>query len=581
MSKRSDRQETQRDVAEVESGLRGRGGEAPRRRPTRRGDTPRTVAPAGERAARVARGDRAAQGAGKARVQVERQARDGRAAQGQVAARPQGQAAAKPQGRAAAKPQDQAAANAQVQTRAQKVRHARPQVEPAHEVPASTPTSTRRVHRLTTAVTFGMIAIGAVLGLALFARPTVSEAEKRELTHFPELSAQSVTDGSFFSGLSLWYSDTFPFRDQLVSANEAVQSTFGVKGETQMVGGNVQQDDLDAALQEEQSGADSGDQAEEEPQGPVEVPDQNAMAADMQANVMKGLYVKDGAAYSVYYFVQDAVDRYAEAMNTCATNLDGQAEVYSILIPNNSGAVLDQETLDSLGGTDPKKALEYWWSKMDSDKVHVVKSFDNIRAHRDEYIYFRTDHHWTQLGAYYAYEEFCKEKGVEPADINSWELQTFKPFLGSFYSQLHNSDMAANPDYVDARIPPDTNDMTIWNRDGEEVKGHVITDVSSWNENSKYVTFIAGDQPLEKIENPKKDDGSSCLLIKESYGDAFAPMLVANYQTVWIMDFRYNDSNIIDFVKEHDVKDVIFLNNMTMAGSESVSKMIWNKVQQP
>ena len=424
-------------------------------------------------------------------------------------------------------------------------------------------------------MSYYILVVGALLGLAFFARPTVSESERRELTAFPQISVQSLGDGSFFSGLSLWYSDTYPFRDQLVAANELLQSAFGIKEDSQMVGGNVQQDDLQAAME----GGQGVDRQED--QQSVEVPDEKAMAADMQDNIMKGLYVKDGAAYSIYYFAQEPVDRYAEAMNVCADNLAGTAQVYSILVPNNSGAVLDDETLSALGGTDPRQALDYWWSKMDANKVHVVKSYDNIRSHRDEYIYFRTDHHWTQLGAYYAYQEFCKEKGVEAVDISSWELKTFQPFLGSLYTELHDSDMAANPDYVDARIPPDTNDMTYWDRNGTEVQGHVVQDVTGWNKNSLYSTFINGDQPLEKIDNPNKDDGSSCLLVKESFGDAFAPLLVANYQTVWVMDFRYSDQNIIDFVNKNGIQDVIFLNNMSMAGTNSVSQMIWNKVQRP
>ena len=59
--------------------------------------------------------------------------------------------------------------------------------------------------------------------------------------------------------------------------------------------------------------------------------------------------------------------------------------------------------------------------------MKVVKTYDALRAHRDEYIYFNTDHHWTQLGAYYAYVEFCKKKGIEPSDITTWEQHDYAP----------------------------------------------------------------------------------------------------------------------------------------------------------
>ena len=61
---------------------------------------------------------------------------------------------------------------------------------------------------------------------------------------------------------------------------------------------------------------------------------------EIQNQIQQGLYVKNGAAYSVYYFSQSAADTYTQALNHAAKELEGQADVYSILVPNNSGAML-------------------------------------------------------------------------------------------------------------------------------------------------------------------------------------------------------------------------------------------------
>ena len=410
-----------------------------------------------------------------------------------------------------------------------------------------------------------LMVAGCVIGLLFFARPTTSDFEKRELTPFPAFTVEGFLDGSFFSDVSLWYADTYPLREPLVKMDRAIDGLFGIQAEEQMIGGNVQADQLPPAGQTTTT--------EREQREEVDPPTGQAMQEEIQGNIMNGLYVKGNKACSVYYFYEPAVAVYTDALNLCAEKLDGVATVYSVLIPNNSGATLEESELEMLGGTNQKEALAYFHSLMD-ERVRVVETYDALRAHRDEYIYFNTDHHWTQLGAYYAYVEFCKKKGIEPSDITTWEQHDYAPFLGSFYQELGLQAMADAPDTVHAYVPTGTNSMTYWNEYGE-FEGDIVADATDYGENSKYMCFIYGDQPLNKVENPKVTDGSSALVIKDSYGCAFVPCLVDNYQTLWFMDCRYGTENIPEFVKEHGIQDVIFMNNMTIAGTESVGNNLY------
>ena len=409
--------------------------------------------------------------------------------------------------------------------------------------------------------------VGAFMGVLFPIRPTTSDFEKRDLTKFPEFTIESFIDGTFFDGLNLWFSDTYPLREPLVKLDHAVESLYGIHGGVQMYGGNVKADEIPTDTSSEKAPV---------VREVVDPPDEQVLQEDIQDNIMNGLYVEDGKACSMYYFDQEAVGMYTEAINIAAERLDGVATVYSILIPNNSGATLDEDVLAQLGGTDQKEALRYFHSLFSPDVV-VVETYDQLRAHRDEYIYFRTDHHWTELGAYYAYESFCAAKGIEPSDITKWEQHDYEPFLGSFYQELWLPEMEENPDTVHVYIPTGTNDMVYW-ADGEEYECNIIADATDYGVESKYMCFIYGDQGLNKIENPNITDGSCCLLVKDSYGCAFAPLLVDNYQTIWIIDFRYFDGNIPDFAYEHGVQDVIFLNNMTIAGTQSVAETLLNLV---
>ena len=411
--------------------------------------------------------------------------------------------------------------------------------------------------------------LGTIVGLAFFARPSVSEAEKRELTEFPAFTVESFLDGSYFTQVSLWYSDTYPLREMLVSADQSLNDLFGIQPETRFVGGNVQADELPAEGETSQGSVTKTQEHEY-----VDTPTEQSRDAEVEDSIMDGLYVQGSSAYSIYYFSQASVQSYAAAMNHAAELLDGQAQVYSLIVPNNSAALLNEDVLSSLGGTDQAQAIRYFFSLYD-ERVIGVDPLEALRAHRGEYIYFKTDHHWTQLGAYYAYQVFCQQKGIEPVDMLTWEKRVYQPFLGSFYTELgEDAAMAADPDYVEAYVPSATNDMTYVTSDGEELEGNVIMSVDGWSSNNLYSCFINGDQAEQHIHNPELSDGSACLVVKDSFGNAFVPMLVGSYEDVYVIDYRYSDASIPSFVREHGISDVIFVNNISLAGTTKVPQQI-------
>ena len=139
------------------------------------------------------------------------------------------------------------------------------------------------------------------------------------------------------------------------------------------------------------------------------------------------------------------------------------------------------------------------------DETKKVNIYDTLMSHNDEYLYFRTDHHWTALGAYYAYEEFAKAKGVKPLPLSKYEKVDFPDFLGSFYADTEkNPALEQNPDVVEAYIPPDTNDITCTQSDGSILEWKIVYDAADYSSSLKYNCFIGGDQPISVIHNPNK-----------------------------------------------------------------------------
>lgn len=448
----------------------------------------------------------------------------------------------------------------------------------------------KKYHNLGIILFAGVMLLGAFLGLLFFARPKTSEKEKRSLAKYPSFTMKTFLNGEYFSDVSTWYSDTYPFRDALVSADQKLKGLYGIESKTMMVGEEKQADEIpdindnteavtetttaattEAATEDTEAGATT--EATTEKVREVDPPDSKGMDEEIQNQIQQNLYVKGDAAYSVYYFGKENCTNYVAALNNVAAELKGQTTVYNILVPNNSGVMLSEDELNKLAGSDQEQAIDYYYS-IESDDVKTVDTIKTLREHNDEYLYFRTDHHWTQLAAYYVYQNFCKVKGIEAHDLSYYDKKEFKNFLGTFYSTLGNSNMESNPDTVDAYVPKGTNDMTFWDTDGKEWNWNVIYDVDSWASSSKYMTFIGGDRPMEVIENPQIKDGSSCVVLKESYGNCFVPFLVDHYQTVYVLDYRYTTVNVLDFVKEKQADDLIIINNITIIGSTSVVDLI-------
>ena len=85
-----------------------------------------------------------------------------------------------------------------------------------------------------------------------------------------------------------------------------------------------------------------------------------------------------------------------------------------MIVPRSMGITAPDNVVATINTSDQKKAIDYMYSGIAKNGVKTVSIYDTLKARRNEYIYFRTDHHWTATGAYYAYEQFCKAKGITP-----------------------------------------------------------------------------------------------------------------------------------------------------------------------
>ena len=292
------------------------------------------------------------------------------------------------------------------------------------------------------------------------------------------------------------------------------------------------------------------------------------------------VYRVGDTGYEMYSYVDSTAKKYADNVNAVADALAGKANVYMLPIPLSSGVSLP----DDLYGKDifaDQKAAEQKIIGYMNGNVKPVALYDALLAHRTEYIYFRTDHHWTATGAYYAYEQFCKAKGITPTPISSYKVDEYDGFLGTFYrDSSQNATMGANPDKVVAYHPLST-EATLDYGDSENAsltRGKIIYDESDAPASLKYGAFITGDNAYSVINNPDVTDSSSCIVVKESFGNAFVPFLTDHYQTIYVLDYRYWKGSISQFAQDKGVQDVLFVNNLSAIRSTALVGYLHNVV---
>ena len=408
----------------------------------------------------------------------------------------------------------------------------------------------------------GMLVLGLFVSLLLPLRPSFSENEKRELASFPSFSFSSLFDGSFFRGIDAWFSDTFPFRDAMISANEKIENLRGFGDRIYGLNNEVVNNNIPPTGSKNEPATESTTE-EKEPT----VPDQLGEVIQKLSNVV----VVGSAGYEYCSFNQSVADKYASVVNKTAQRLSGKAKVCSMLVPTSIDITMSDSVRKGKNITtcDQKAAMEYIYGKM-SSSVTPINIYKAMRMHRDEYIYFRTDHHWTALGAYYAYEEFAKVKNFSAITLDKFEKKSFGEFLGSFYTNTNSSAMKKNPDELYAYMPPYKTKLQFTQPDGKVIDWYLVNDTSSYPVSQKYSAFTAADNPYTVIENLERKKGKTCVIIKESFANAVIPYIVYNYKKVYVIDYRYYKQGFISLAEKVKANDVIFINNMSAVRSDSL-----------
>ena len=348
-------------------------------------------------------------------------------------------------------------------------------------------------NQITIGIFCALILAGTVSGIAVPDK-TYSASEKRKLTQKPTISGENLIAGKFGGDLESYLADQFPARDSWVTAK-----TFA---------------DLASGKRE-----------------------------------IGGVYfARDG--YLIDRFVSYKAKQFkanVAALKALSDKLDIPVRV--MLVPT-AAQILSDKLPDFAPNLDQKKLLEY----AKAQGIDTVDVFNALSAHSDEYIYYKTDHHFTSLGAYYCYSAWKAAKGVTAEPISAWKSEVLcDDFRGTTYAKV-NYPLA----------PFDT--ITAYYRAEHSVSynsGAYVADSiyeRKYLEGSdQYAAFLNSNQAETIIQGSGE---GKLLIIKDSYANTFAQFVVDEYAEVHLIDPRFYRGSVSDYVAENGIDEVLALYNI-------------------
>lgn len=347
-----------------------------------------------------------------------------------------------------------------------------------------------------------------------------SEAENRVLAKRPELTWESVKSGKYMSEFETYVSDQFFARNQWITLKLYEDKLLGKK---------------------ESNGVYLGKKG-----WLMEVPDK----PDWKN-----------------------VERNVKSMASFADNHAG-IPVYMSLVPNAAYIMKDKMPY---GAPSRDQAADIKIvEEIAGDSLKKIDVTGVLKKHAGEDIYYKTDHHWTSLGAYYAFGELAKEMNIQnPAD--SYNIYTVADdFQGTLASK---SGYHKSKDVVQVYEPKDLNTEYIVMYVEEGKKTTSIYDSESLKEKDKYTVFFGGNHARIDISTTQKER-RNLLLFKDSYANCMVQFLLPYYQNIVIVDPRYFYESVDNIIRSYSITDILFLYNVnTFLGDNSIADVLAEEPQ--
>ena len=252
-----------------------------------------------------------------------------------------------------------------------------------------------------------------------------------------------------------------------------------------------------------------------------------------------------------------------------------EISMYIMLVPN--AANVEADKLPGYAVTaDQEKQFEHIQNTLGS-AFNWVNVDDILKKHKSEEIYYRTDHHWTTLGAYYGYQALAEAMKLDTTKAPEMKAYAVtNSFNGTLSSTSGYETGYKEPIYIYAPEDRENAVQVVLNNVNEKKKIATLYDTSKLKEKDKYALFLGGNYPLLEIKTTA-DTTDRLLLVKDSYANSLIPFLTSYYREIIVIDPRYYYDDISEVMKENDITSVVFLyNGNTFVKDNSISGVLQN-----
>ena len=291
------------------------------------------------------------------------------------------------------------------------------------------------------------------------------------------------------------------------------------------------------------------------------------------------VFVSNGAAYLMFKGLANTALNYTAVMNSVATSVGDETEIYNIVIPTNTEFGLEPQLRK--GSNSQKDNLNFISHGL-MDKVNFVDIYDTLDSHKNEYIYYRTDENLTSLGAYYAYLEYMNytqtddtpSKGVYSLDTLAQKKGNIRRFEGNLLKrtvdasvQPHgNQELFNNADTIDFyKLPVNYNSYVVDVQTGDFKEKDLFT-TENVNEDPLSV-FPARNTPLMVMYDLETKNKDKLLIVKDSYAEPMLGYLIPGCGEVHVADAELYTGNLSEYVLKHDITRVIIVNSIGNANN--------------
>lgn len=203
--------------------------------------------------------------------------------------------------------------------------------------------------------------------------------------------------------------------------------------------------------------------------------------------------------------------------------------------------------------------------------VNFINVYPEMINKKNEYIYFKTDHHWTMRGAYYAYRELSNKLDIKAYSINDFNSEIIdKSFYGTFYSKANNIHIS--PDSIEIFTPKLDNKYKVEYIDTDK-SSDSLYEYNHLDKKDKYSIFLDGNHALMTI-NTNIKNGKKLVVFKDSYAHSLIPFLANHYEEIHVIDLRYYKLNFYDYIKQNNINEALFLYNINNFSQDESIKLL-------